>query len=120
MAAKQLITAITMPQIRTFKEVVMIEYMRKGLYAIGFATSQVSSNEIIDNTDELIGIFVPSTPTPVSGVLIFVPRKDIIPLDIKIEEAMKLLVSGGIVSPTRFRRIKPDWKEEEVKEHAFS
>ena len=112
LAAKQLINAITMPQIKTFKEVVMIEYMRKGLYAVGFATAEVQSGALAENSESLIGVFIPSTPTPISGVLVFVPRKDIVTLDMTVEDAMKLLVSGGIVAPTSFSRVKPDNKLE--------
>ncbi|MFH2034935.1 MAG: DUF502 domain-containing protein [Candidatus Zixiibacteriota bacterium] len=99
LAAKQLINAITMPNIKTFKEVVLIEYMRKDLYAIGFATSDIKCNNLPIKEDRLISVFIPSTPTPVSGFLVFVPQRDIVVLDMSIEEAMKLLVSGGIVSP---------------------
>jgi uncharacterized membrane protein len=104
LAAKQLINAITMPQIKTFKEVVMVEYMRKGLYAIGFATSKIDTTDLTNNTNNLIGVFIPSTPTPVSGILIFVPQKDITPLNMSVEEAMKLLVSGGIVAPSSIKK----------------
>ncbi len=107
LAAKQLINAVTLPHVRTFKEVVMIEYMRKGLYAVGFATTEVRCNSDMHNSEKLIGVFVPSTPTPVSGILVFVPEKDIFPLNISVEEAVKLLVSGGIVSPGSMKRIKP-------------
>lgn len=108
LAAKQLINAITMPQIKTFKEVVMVEYMRKGLYAIGFATSKIDTVDLANNTNSLIGVFIPSTPTPVSGVLVFVLRKDITPLDMSVEEAMKLLVSGGIVAPSSIKKNYSD------------
>ncbi len=107
LAAKQLINAVTLPHVRTFKEVVMIEYMRKGLYAVGFATTEVRCDGDMHNSEKLIGVFVPSTPTPVSGILVFVPEKDIFPLNISVEEAVKLLVSGGIVSPGSMKRIKP-------------
>lgn len=99
LAAKQLINAITMPQVKTFKEVVMIEYMRKGLYAIGFATSEIKCVNIPTKTERLIGVFIPSTPTPISGVLVFVPEHDITPLKMSVEDAMTLLVSGGVVAP---------------------
>jgi len=99
LAAKQLIEAITMPQIKAFKEVVMIEYPRRGLYIIGFATSRTRrvNDGVLDKI--LVGVFVPSTPTPVSGFVVFVPEDEIVPLEISVEEAVKLLVSGGIVMP---------------------
>lgn len=99
MAAKQLIEAVTMPNIRAFKKVVLVKYMDRDLYAVGFATTRV---RIIDNDQgrkELVGVFIPSTPTPVTGFVVFVPGKDIYPLDMTVEDALKMLVSGGIVMP---------------------
>lgn len=118
LAAKQLINAVTMPQIRAFKEVVLIEYMRKGLYAVGFATTQVQCDDNLQGSGKLIGVFVPSTPTPISGILVFVPESDIVPLDITVEEAVKLLVSGGIVSPESMKRVKPDYNIETEENYA--
>ena len=102
LAAKQLIQAISMPTVKSFKEVVMVEYPRHGLYVIGFATSRVkfSGNGIINR--KLVGVFIPSTPTPVSGIVIFVPEEEIVKVDMSVEEALKLLVSGGIVAPKQF------------------
>lgn len=103
LAAKQLIEAITRPQVKSFKEVVMIEYPRRGLYAIGFATAQIKYSDEHFGHRKLVGVFVPSTPTPITGLVIFVPEDEIMPVDITVEEAMKLLVSGGIVAPSVFR-----------------
>lgn len=108
LAAKQLIQAITMPQIRSFKEVVMIEYMRKDLYAIGFATTRIRYESSEHGAKKLVGVFIPSTPTPVSGVVVFVPENDVVPLDITVEEAIKLLVSGGIVSPASVKEVEAE------------
>ena len=103
LAAKQLIEAISVPQIKSFKEVVMIEYPRCGLYVIGFATSR--TRRVNDGVTEktLVGVFVPSTPTPISGLVVFVPADEVMALDISVEEAIKLLVSGGIVTPPLLR-----------------
>jgi len=121
LAAKQLIEAITIPQIESFKEVVMIEYPRRGLYIIGFATSRTRC--IMDGSDEqkLVGVFVPSTPTPVSGFVVFVPENEVTTLQITVEEAIKLLVSGGIVTPPLLRRDSKDVTYTETGErHAVS
>jgi uncharacterized membrane protein len=99
LAAKQLIEAITRPQIKSFKEVVMIEYPRRELYIIGFATSKTRLIKDGSVEQKLVGVFVPSTPTPVSGFVVFVPEDEVTPLQISVEEAIKLLVSGGIVTP---------------------
>jgi len=104
LAAKQLMEALTIPQYAAFKEVVMFEYPRRGVYAIGFSTARI--DYVIDDGErkKLVGIFVPSTPTPISGIVIFVPENDVIPINLTIEEGLKLLVSGGIVAPPEFSR----------------
>ena len=99
LAAKKLIEALLMPSNKAFKEVVMFEYPRRGAWAVGFATSKIQFVDGPYGQKELIGVFVPSTPTPVSGIVIFAPREDVIPLNITVEEGIKLIVSGGIVAP---------------------
>lgn len=99
LAAKKLIEALALPSNEAFKEVVMFEYPRRGIWVVGFLTSKIKFVNGSDDQIELVGVFVPSTPTPVSGIVIFAPREDIIPLNITIEEGLKLIVSGGIVAP---------------------
>jgi len=99
LATKQLVEAVTLPSVKAFKEVVMVEYPRVGLYAIGFATNNVRLINNKAGTSRMVGIFIPSTPTPVSGFVIFAPEDEIITLNISVEDALKLLVSGGIVAP---------------------
>ncbi len=97
--AKQIIEAVTNSQVDTFSKVVMIEYPRKGLYSLGFITCE-AKGEIQKNTDDfVINVFVPTTPNPTSGMLVFVSKKDVIPLSMTVEEGIKLVVSGGIVTP---------------------
>jgi uncharacterized membrane protein len=98
-AAKQLIEAVSVPNIKTFKEVVMIEYPRQGLYAVGFATAKIKFQGGKDGDKKLVGVFIPSTPTPMTGIVVFVAEEDVICMDITVEEGIKLIVSGGIVSP---------------------
>lgn len=82
-----------------FKTPVLVEYPRKGIYSIGFLTSD-SKGEIQRRTDKkLINIFVPTTPNPTSGMLLMVPEDEIIALNMSVEEAMKLVISGGMVGP---------------------
>jgi len=100
MAAKKLIEALSLPNNQAFKEVVMLEYPRRGCWAIGFSTSKIKFIRKPDGYEEMIGVFVPSTPTPVSGFIVFVPGEDVIPLNISIEEGLKLIISGGIVAPS--------------------
>ena len=81
------------------KSVVLIEYPRKGCWAVGFAT-QDNKGEIKDKTKEdLINVFVPTTPNPTSGFLLMFPRKEIIFLDMSFEQASKFIVSAGSANP---------------------
>ncbi len=99
LAAKQLIEAVTVPNIKAFKAVVMIEYPRLGMYAMGFATTKIKFECEKENAKKLVGVFIPSTPTPMTGIVVFVPENEVISIKLTVEEGLKLIVSGGIVSP---------------------
>lgn len=87
----------------SFKKVLMIEYPRKGLYSLCFLTSQ-NLQEVQHRTgEEIVTVFLPTTPNPTSGFMLFVPRKDVIELDMAIDDALKLIISLGVVVP--------DWHE---------
>ncbi|MDP3786983.1 MAG: DUF502 domain-containing protein [Candidatus Omnitrophota bacterium] len=80
-----------------FKRVVLVQYPRKGIYSIGFVTSE-AKEEVQDKTvEKLVSVLIPTTPTPLSGFLILVPEEELINLDMTIEEGLKLVISGGIV-----------------------
>ncbi len=99
--AKQIIDAVSKSQLEAFSKVVMVEYPRRGLFSLGFVTCK-ARGEIQENTKEnVLNVFIPTTPNPTSGLLIFVPKEDIIPLSMTVEEGIKLVVSGGIVTPTK-------------------
>ena len=77
------------------KSVVLLEYPRKGVWAVGFATKE-NQGLIRDKVnDDLINVFVPTTPNPTSGFLLMVPKKDLIYLDVSFEQASKFIVSAG-------------------------
>ena len=81
------------------QKVVMFEYPRKGIQAIGFMTGH-AKGEIRDKAGiEMVNVFVPTTPNPTSGFLLFVPKEDVVILDMKYEDAIKLIVSAGMVIP---------------------
>ena len=81
------------------KRVVLVEYPRKGSWAVGFATKD-NKGEITKKTGEnLVNVFVPTTPNPTSGFLLMYPKKDVIYLDISFEEASKFIVSAGTTNP---------------------
>jgi uncharacterized membrane protein len=98
-AAKSFAEVVLTDNTESFKEVMLIEYPRKGLYSLCFQTS-TRLGEIQSRTgEEVVCVFVPTTPNPTSGVMILVPRKDVIVLDMEIEEAVKMVVSLGVVVP---------------------
>ncbi|MFQ5911716.1 MAG: DUF502 domain-containing protein [Nitrospinota bacterium] len=98
-ASKQLLETVALQQNNGFKRVVLIEYPRRGIYSIGFVTSE-ARGEIQSRTGEtVVNVFVPTTPNPTSGVLVFAPKEEIIALDMSIEEGIKYVVSGGFVVP---------------------
>ena len=81
------------------KNVVLIEYPRKGSWAVGFATKE-NSGEISNKTKKkLVNVFVPTTPNPTSGFLLMFPKEDVIYLDLTFEEASKFIVSAGTSNP---------------------
>ncbi len=97
---KQIFETVLNQSSRSFREVVLVEYPRRGIGAIGFVTGP-TRGEVQERTDEdLVNIFLPTTPNPTSGFLLFVPRKDLIHLDMTVEEGIKLVISGGIVTPS--------------------
>ena len=79
----------------TEKSVVLLEYPRKGIWVVGFATKE--NQGIIKNKikEEIVNVFVPTTPNPTSGFLLMVPKKDLIYLDVSFEQASKFIVSAG-------------------------
>ena len=84
---------------KTKKNVVLVEYPRKGSWAVGFATKE-NSGEISDKTKKkLINVFIPTTPNPTSGFLLMFPKEDVIYLDLTFEEASKFIVSAGTSNP---------------------
>lgn len=87
-----------------FHKPVLLEYPRKEIWSIGFMTG-VTSGEIQEITKhQVINVFIPTTPNPTSGFYLIVPAKDVIPLSITVEEAFKLIISGGMVTPERLEK----------------
>lgn len=90
-----------------FTKVVALEYPRKGVYAIGFITNQKTWNDKLRQPEELNSVFVPTTPNPTSGMLLLVPRSQIIPLDISVAEGLKAIISGG-AAPVKIQQSQKD------------
>lgn len=106
-AVKQIFETVLAQQSNAFRQVVLVEYPRRGIWAIGFV-SGITKGEVQNLTvDETVNVFLPTTPNPTSGFLLFVPRRDLIVLNMSVEEGIKMVVSGGIVTP-------PDPRPKEV------
>ena len=99
-AAKNFTEIVFSDSSQSFKKVLLIEYPRKGLYSLAFQTSN-ELGEVQGRTGEsVICTFVPTTPNPTSGFIIIVPSKDVIELDMEVDEALKMIISLGVVVPT--------------------
>ncbi len=100
-AVKQIAETVIARKTPSFERACLVQYPRKGIWAVAFIATQ-TRGEIGDNladAGELVSIFLPTTPNPTSGFLLFVPRADIIELEMPIEDAAKLVISAGLVYP---------------------
>ncbi len=109
---KQIAETMMAQSASTFRDVVLIEYPRKGLWALAFVSSD-AMKQIEEKTDgeDMINVFLPTTPNPTSGFLLFVARRDCVFLDISVEQAVKYIISAGLVSPDDFEKKKTPAKE---------
>jgi uncharacterized membrane protein len=110
-AVKQIIETVFKEQSNAFREVVLIQYPRPESWAIGFITGQTDRHVQDLAPRQVVNVFLPTTPNPTSGFLLFVAREEIQELSMTIEEGIKMVVSGGIVTPVQ-RRDAPDEPEE--------
>jgi uncharacterized membrane protein len=98
--ARQLLDAFGSGAKGTFTRVVLVEYPRAGVFTVGFVTSEARVElPVADRVVRSVMVFLPTTPNPTSGWLAIIPEEDIIDFDLTIEEGVKLIVSGGIVTP---------------------
>ncbi len=98
---KQISETIFAQSDRSFEKACLIEYPRRGIWALGFI-STTAKGEVAAKSDpsgEMVSIFLPTTPNPTSGFLLFVPRKDVVELDMSVEDSAKLVISAGLVYP---------------------
>jgi len=98
---KQIAETVFAQSERSFEKACLIQYPRKGIWAIGFI-STTTKGEVIQKAEtggEMLSVFVPTTPNPTSGFLLFFPREDVIELEMSIEDAAKLVISAGLVYP---------------------
>jgi uncharacterized membrane protein len=99
-ALKQIFETLLGSRAQSFRQVVLVEFPRRGAYSIAFVTSE-GVGEVARKLGEsdLLTLYVPTALNPTSGYMIFVPRRDVIMLSMTVEEGMKLVISGGVVQP---------------------
>jgi uncharacterized membrane protein len=102
-AVKQILETVLTKQSSAFREVVAIEWPRRGVWTIGFITSTALSQIQPLSSEPLVTVFVPTTPFPTAGFLVYLPKRDTIVLNMRIEDGLKIVVSGGIVTPPNRR-----------------
>lgn len=102
-ASKEIVESATLSKRGAFRDVVMVEYPRRGSYSYGFVTSYTMRHDG-DPPTRLANVFVPGPPVPTTGVLVAVPTEDLFYLDLSIEEALKLILSGGMAAPPDLHR----------------
>ena len=91
---------------KSFKQVVMVEFPRKGIYSIGFITSNELEEAQARTAQEVTSVFVPTTPNPTTGFLVLIPKDEVVLMDMTVDEAFKMLLTLGVVVPT--------WKQKPV------
>ena len=106
--SKQVVLSIAQADTSAFRKVVLLEFPRRGLLAIGFVTGE-SRGEVQELTQEnMLNVFVPTMPNPTSGFLVFSPPEELIEVSMTIEEGIKYVVSGGIVTPPELKIIEAE------------
>jgi len=108
-ATKQIAETVLKRQSEAFRQVVLFEYPRRGSWAIGFLTGSTKGEVQSLTDDDVVNVFLPTTPNPTSGYLLFIPRRELVPLSMTVEEGIKMIISGGIVTP-------PDRRSDEQKQ----
>ena len=98
---KQISETVFAQSDRNFEKACLIQYPRKGIWAIGFVSTQAKGEIAMraETTSDLMSVFLPTTPNPTSGFLLYIPREDVIELDMTVEDAAKLVISAGLVYP---------------------
>ncbi|MCJ8333222.1 MAG: DUF502 domain-containing protein [Epibacterium sp.] len=98
---KQISETVFAQSDRTFEKACLIQYPRRGIWAVGFISTEAKGevSEKAETGGKLMSVFVPTTPNPTSGFLLYFPKEDIIELDMSVEDAAKLVISAGLVYP---------------------
>ena len=112
-AMKQIFETVLAKQSNTFREAVLVEFPRPGMWTIAFITGRTEGEVQNLAGPDAVSVYVPTTPNPTSGYLVFLPRRELIVLSMTVEEAIKMVISGGIVTPPdrRVAAVASDDKE---------
>lgn len=106
-AVKQIFETMLAQKANAFREVALIEYPRPGLWTVAFITG-ATTGEIGEHFDEeMVNVFVPTTPNPTSGFLLFLPRRAVRVLEMSVEDGLKMVISTGILVPPRHQGAEP-------------
>ncbi|RMH35372.1 MAG: DUF502 domain-containing protein [Nitrospirae bacterium] len=98
---KSIVDILSFKQRDKYDKVVMIQFPKNGHYCLAFVTGETCQTVQQLVPDTVVHVFVPTSPNPTSGYFLLVPEKEVVPVDLSVEEAMKLIVSGGLYSPNR-------------------
>ena len=98
-AVKQLTETVFSSSGQSFRKVLMIEYPRKGLWTLAFQTGTEAGEAQLKTGEDVVNVYVPTTPNPTSGFFLMVPKQDVIELDMSVDEGLKMIISMGVVVP---------------------
>jgi uncharacterized membrane protein len=102
MGVKQVLNTIFTPGGQSFRKVLLVEYPRQGMWSIAFQTGDAASEiekSLAMETTRMVSLFIPTTPNPTSGFLLMLPRDKVIELNMSVEQALKLVISLGVMQP---------------------
>jgi uncharacterized membrane protein len=103
--AKQFLATLTQEQRQAFTQVVLVEYPKRGSYALGFVTTETTGEIREKFSEDLVNVFIATTPNPTTGFLLLIPRNEVKVLPISIEDGIKIVVSGGIITPSLLNSV---------------
>jgi uncharacterized membrane protein len=107
-AIKQIVQTMVSKEGQGFKKVVLVEFPRQGLYTVAFVTGATSGELRTKTGGHCINVFIPTTPNPTSGYYVMVPEENATALEMSVEDAFKLIVSGGIIVPAENKELRMD------------
>ena len=112
---KQIAETVFAQSEASFDKACLVEYPRKGIWAIAFVSTETTGEIPVKADRKMVSVFLPTTPNPTSGFLLFVPEEDVIELDMTVEEAAKLVISAGLVVPPTKEELEAQAKRDRQK-----